>query len=140
MFPMTAEEINQKIKGSPVCDTNLISDGYHTFKELYDMRLALTVALFRKLEDMNRRSWESSHTSLRQYPYQHITWRSRQHSDGTMFEGMFIVGVYKTPGKMITFHYHDEHWNRFGLADVIEKAPEWDGHTDKDVIERLLAL
>lgn len=36
-----------------------ISDGYHTFQELYDMRLALTVALFKKEAHLAMRNFES---------------------------------------------------------------------------------
>lgn len=60
-----------------------------------------------------------------------------------MFDNMFIVGMggrMLSQPSMITFHYDNKHWNKFHFAEVIDKAPEWDGHTDKDVIERLLSL
>lgn len=41
------------------------------------------------------------------------------------------MGVY-------TYHYQNEHWDLFDIPEI-ETAPEWDGHTDKDV-ERLLNL
>lgn len=108
-----------------------VSDGYHTFQQLYDMRLALTIALFKSARRVERG-----------------VWRSRLHKDGTMFEGMFIVGItgwapVGTPGApagWITFHYHDEHWDKFDFCDTLDKAPEYDGHTDKEVIERLMKL
>lgn len=118
-----------------------ISDGYHTFQELYDMRLALTVALF---SEYNSTCSEGGNAGM--------VWRSKQHSDGTMFDGMFIVGIdwedsfhtqFNDPmikKAWVTFHYHDEHWDKFYFCRTLDKAPEWDGHTDKDVIERLLAL
>lgn len=113
-----------------------ISDGYHTFQELYDMRLALTVLAFKLLT----REWKQPISNI------NPVWKSKQHSDGTMFDGMFIVGAFgKQPfiggtKYMISFHYHDEHWDKFDFAETLDKAPEWDGHTDKDVIERLLSL
>lgn len=106
-----------------------ISDGYYTFQELYDMRLALTRGLFKKATDIA--FYERKDNPI---------WVSKQHSDGTMFDGMFIVGWTMWDGKMITFHYHLEHWEKFQFANWLDKAPEWDGHTDKDVIERLLTL
>lgn len=113
-----------------------VSDGYHTFQELYDMRLALTVAMLKPRA--NRIRFRDSFDE--KGVIEKIAWRSRQHSDGTMFDGMFIVGYGIQPGEFITFHYHDEHWDKFNFCEILDKAPEWDGHTDKDVIERLLSL
>lgn len=110
-----------------------ISDGYHTFQELYDMRLALTVALFKTIHDFDSMAVHEFGGVYRKL------YRSKQHSDGSMFEGMFIVGVIDDD-KQITFHYHDEYWDKFYFCEELNQAPEWDGHTDKDVIERLLNL
>lgn len=116
-----------------------ISDGYHTFQELYDMRLALTRSTFHAVDRMWHAQWRMTGAD-QQRPFKTPIWRSRQHSDGTMFDGMFIVGYAQANFLQITFHYHDEHWDKFDFAQTLEKAPEWDGHMDKDVIERLLAL
>lgn len=114
-----------------------ISDGYHTFKELYDMRLALTVALF-----------YSRYLLMREGLTSRGIWRSKLHKDGTMFENYFIVGMTANPfgnkegvtANYLSFHYHIDHWDKFHFCDTLDKAPEWDGHTEKDVIERLLGL
>lgn len=131
MTDMCTENINTFIEYAKADGNFLnakgVSDGYHTFQELYDMRLSLTVALFHQI-------YERFFMELGR------TWRSKQHSDGTMFKGMFIVGTTLQDGRQITFHYHNEHWDKFYFCEIEEKAPEWDGHTDKDVIERLLAL
>ena len=97
-----------------------ISDGYHTFNELYDHRAALTAALFKSLPS-------------------DTVYKSKKHHDGTMYDGMFIVGT-NLPGiGAISYHYDlDPWWDIFNIREV-ENAPEWDGHTPNDVIERLKA-
>lgn len=97
-------------------DTNNISDGYHTFGELYEHRHALFLAV------------------CRAYP----SWKSRLHDDGSDMPGWFIAGV-DTPEGMVTYHLPDEWWNRFNVQEL-GRAPEWDGHTSQDVIERLESL
>ena len=98
-----------------------ISDGYHTFDELYDHRMALTAALVNTNPD--------------------ICWKSWNHHDpenDPMFDGMFIVGI-ETPTGTATYHYDAEHWNKFRCKEV-ENAPMWDGHTPSDAMERILTL
>lgn len=105
------------IEPEPV--TGSTSDGYHTFDELYHHRAVLfsvIVAMFRG------RSWKSLH-----------------HHDGTMYDGMFIVGI-DTPAGPATYHYDVEpYWDMFP-CEVLDRAPEWDGHTPDDAIERIGTL
>jgi len=111
-----------------------ISDGYHTFEELYEFRAMLTISLFKKI------CWR---INFKDYPGgepEKMVWRSKLHSDSTMFDGMFIFGYGKEPGKQITFHYHLDKWDDCDFAETLDKAPEWDGHTPADVLERLKAL
>lgn len=99
-----------------------VSDGYHTFDELYDHR-AIEFAII-----------------CRAYP--HLSWKSMQHDDPDfpMYEGMFIVGI-ETPAGQATYHYDiNPWWNIFADVPEYERAPEYDGHTPNDVIERLKSL
>ena len=110
------QEINDRIKdlkekGISVKD---VSDGYHSFGDLYNHREVLTAALLNKLP---------------------FTWKSKVHEDGTMFDGMFIVGAC-TPYGHITYHYNLEHWGDFKVP-VIPHAPKFDGHSPDDVIKRI---
>lgn len=102
-----------------------VSDGYHTMDDLYDHRLALTVALFN--------TW---------YKYgvgdEVQVMKSKLHDDGTMFNNYFIV-VAATPRGNISYHYKLEHWDKFKIPEV-ERAPEWDGHDSKAVCARLMSL
>lgn len=117
-------------------DTTDISDGFHTFGELYEFRCALTNALFKQLffkaYELNRNNEFG--------PFINPIWKSRLHSDGTMFPGFFIIGYSTIPGQMITFHYPEEAWELFDYARVSDNAPEWDGHTSADVLERIKNL
>ena len=96
-----------------------ISDGFHTFNSLYHQRLILFAVLCNTFVD--------------------ISWKSKKHSDGKVpfGGGWFIVGI-DTPEGQYTYHYELKDWDLFKCKEL-EKAPVWDGHTDKDV-ERLLSL
>lgn len=92
------------------------SDGYHTFNELYHHRAVLFSVI---VENFAARAW-----------------KSKLHADGTMYEGMFIVGI-ETPDGQATYHYDVEpYWNLFQCKEV-DRAPEWDGHTPDQAIERI---
>lgn len=95
------------------------SDGYHTFNELYDHRAKLFSVIVR------------DHSEL--------CWKSKQHHDGTMYDGMFIVGI-NTPQGQASYHYDIEpYWDMFDCREM-ERAPEWDGHTPTEAIDRIAAL
>lgn len=104
-------------------------DGYHTFDELYDHRIALFIKLCQYLlmDDSN---------------YSGV-WRSKIHHDGSSFDGWFIMGIGgRTPEEcqQITYHLPNSRWDETDFAETLEKAPEWDGHTSDDVITRLKQL
>lgn len=104
-------------------DTNQISDGYHTFGELYEHRIALFMALCNYIAD------------------QHDTvWKSKFHSDGSAIEGWFIMGINIKKGKQISYHLPMDKWAECWMAKELDKAPEWDGHTSADVLERLKSI
>ena len=92
-----------------------VSDGDHTFKELYHHRAILTMALF------------NSHPNM--------CWKSRQHHDGTMYDGYFIVGI-DTPDGQATYHYDLSYWSMFHVREL-DRAPKFDGHTPDQAIERI---
>lgn len=92
------------------------SDGYHTFNELYHHRALLFSVI------------------VRNYP--ELCWKSKKHHAGDMYEGMFIVGI-NTPDGQASYHYDiDHHWDMFECEEL-EFAPEWDGHTPDQAIERI---
>lgn len=94
-----------------------ISDGSHTFEELYYHRMIL----FSIICNQNK----------------NLAWKSWKHDDGTMFDDYFIVGI-ETPAGSYSYHYHKDYWGMFNVKELT-LAPKWDGHTSKDVI-RLATL
>jgi hypothetical protein len=96
--------------------TGETSDGYHTFNELYHHRAVLFSVIVAN--------------------YFNRAWKSKKHHDGTMYNGMFIVGI-DTPDGQATYHYDVEpYWDMFKCR-VLDNAPEWDGHTPAQAIERI---
>ena len=71
--------------------------------------------------------------------YLDLSWKTKRHSDGEecFGGGWFLVGI-NTPEGPYTYHYELKNWDLFNCEEL-DRAPEWDGHTDKDV-ERLLSL
>lgn len=105
-------------------ETGQISDGYHTFDELYEHRHRLFLALCSALSALAT----------------HEVWRSRLHSDGTHLAGWFIAGIGTAPGHQITYHLPDRLWPETSWIRELERAPAFDGHTSDDVLGRLKAL
>lgn len=96
-----------------------LSDGYHTFNELYHHRAILFSVICNT--------------------YSGVAWKSKKHDDGSMFDGMFIVGL-ETPYGQVTYHYDTEpYWDIFKVQEL-EKAPKWDGHSADEAIERMERL
>lgn len=104
---------NQKKNGT-------LSDGFHTFNDLYYQRCIL----FATICNLNK----------------NIAWKSKKHSNGKKCfdsDNWFIVGI-DTPEGSYTYHYEIKYWNLFSVQEL-EKGKEWDGHTEKDVT-RLFSL
>lgn len=95
-----------------------LSDGYHSFNELYHHKAVLFALLCNQNQD--------------------IAWKSLLHSDPNdkMYDGMFIVGI-NTPEGQVTYHYDiDPYWQMFHVQELA-RAPKWDGHTATDAVNRL---
>lgn len=103
----------------PIENIGEISDGYHTFNDLYYQRLILFAALVNTFHE--------------------LSWKTKRHNDGKecFGGGWFLVGI-NTPEGPYTYHYEMKDWDLFKCKEI-DKSPKWDGHTDKDVT-RLLSL
>jgi hypothetical protein len=112
-----SKETFEKISERDGENKGQISDGYHTFDELYYHRMVL----FAVICNQNKGR----------------AWKSKFHHDGIMYEDYFIVGIETIEGHY-TYHYHMDHWNLFHVK-TLEYAPEWDGHKPENVT-RLLTL
>lgn len=89
-----------------------ISDGYHTFGDLYFHRMILSSIVFNAHKDK--------------------AWKSWKHEDGTMFEDDFIVGVTIEGVGDYSYHYNEEYWELFDVP-VVANAPRYDGHKPEDI-------
>lgn len=102
-------------------DMGEVSDGYHTFNQLYHQRAVLFATIVNQNKDK--------------------AWKSWKHEDGKFcFDKggeWFIVGV-DTPEENYTYHYEKKYWDMFDCEEL-ERAKHWDGHTEEDVT-RLLSL
>ena len=96
-----------------------LSDGFHTFRQLYYQRMMLFATIVKQNKDK--------------------AWKSWKHEDGEpcFGGGWFIVGI-DTPEGSYTYHYEEKDWELFDCVEL-PVAKHWDGHTEKDVT-RLLSL
>lgn len=119
-------------------DIGSVSDGYHTFDELYEHRVTLYIAFCRVIAsqaDVKLCSVDSVPYSVL-HPERSI-WRSKVHSNGSSFEGWFVLGIGRTYGNQITYHIPMKYWDDTEFADTLDKAPEYDGHSSQDVLQRI---
>lgn len=127
------ETINNEIqlaKKDPKFSAGAISDGYHTFDELYEHRIELFIALLAMIRAVEIASGKAPYT----------IWKSRKHSDGSEMEGWFIMGIGELPGTQISYHLPNRYWDDVHFVMERKMAPEWDGHTASDVIQRFRKL
>lgn len=88
-----------------------ISDGYHTFTELYEHRCTLFIALC--LMQPEKCAW-------------------KDHYDG------WPVLYLETPKGQVSYHVPDRLSGAFTPYIRQDQEYKWDGHTSADVLERLL--
>jgi len=98
-----------------------ISDGHHTFRELYKQRLILFC------------------TICNLFP--NLSWKSKKHFNNEtdpMFDGDFIAGI-NTPEGVASYHIKLEYWELFDIPEI-ERAPRYDYYSSEDVLKRILSL
>lgn len=128
-------------------NTGQISDGCHTFDELYEFRKVYNAALFNEWGSQNiltdikfseNGSFASGTTEVKYNV--HKSWK---HNDGEWCFGeekkWFIV-VAILPTGQISNHYKAADWHLFKIPEAEKALFPFDGHTPQDVLERLKAL
>lgn len=111
------EELNNILKA---LDKGNVSDGYHTFNELYRYRMLYNAGFFNELYSKGIK-----------------VVKSIRHSDGQLcFGGGWFIVVAILPTGQISNHYELEYFNFFHCEEA-ERAPEWDGHTPDVAADRL---
>lgn len=104
-------------------DTNIISDGYHTFYELYDFRKVFNAVLF---NEWARQGFYNIH-------------KSKKHFDGEdCFGGGWFIVIAELPTGQISNHYELKDWDLFDIPATEKAIVQFDGHTSKDVLDRLI--
>lgn len=104
-------------------DIGEMTDGYHSFNELYEYRLLYNAALF---NEFARQGLYKVH-------------KSKLHSDGEIPFGnpnWFIV-MAELPTGQISNHYEMKYWNLFKIPEQ-ERSNPYDGHSPVDVAERMM--
>lgn len=99
------------------CDAGDVSDGYHTFNELYEHRYLLFI-----------------HVAISQPG----AFKTRLNDKKEAWDGWFILGINTNRGQ-ISYHLPEKYWD---IADVqeVEFNMKYDGHNSGDVLERLMLL
>lgn len=119
---MTTDMINNTInanKHNPEVVTDDISDGFHTFGQLYFQRMMLFATLVNLFPE--------------------LSWKTKRHEDGEeCFGGGWFLVTIDTPSGAYGYHYRMEDWDYF-KCDELDKAKPWDGYTEENV-DRLFSL
>lgn len=101
-------------------DIDSVSDGYHTFSELYEYRMLYNAHA--------AHGWHAEGIPVV---------KSWHHSDGEpCFGGGWFIVVAILPTGQISNHYKSKYWGIFSIPEV-DLPPEYDGHTPQIVAERL---
>ena len=119
---MTDTELKRRkaiCEAAHVDEIDDVSDGFHTFRQLYYQRMMLFATIVKQNKDK--------------------AWKSLRHEDGELCfgGGWFIVGI-DTPKGSYTYHYENKYFDLFD-CEILDYGKHWDGHTEKDVT-RLLSL
>jgi hypothetical protein len=123
------EIINQLIKfgkdNIPEFKENELSDGWHTFDDLYEFRKLYNAALF---NEWAKTGMYEVHKSIR-------------HNDGELcFGGGWFIVVAILPSGQISNHYKMSEWDLFNITITDTALYPFDGHTANDVLKRLNAI
>lgn len=116
---------------TPLENIGSLSDGYHTFDELYEFRKMYNAVLFNE--------WGNPGFDILGVKYNvHKSWK---HYDGELaFGGGWFIVSAMLPTGLISNHYKAEDWDLFKVPEVDKALFEFDGHTGADVLERLKVL
>ena len=132
---------------TPLENIKSLSDGYHTFDELYEFRKMYNAVLFNEWateneeEKENRIAVNKKHGTLRQFYPKYDVHKSWRHNDGELcFGGGWFIVSAMLPTGLNSNHYKEEDWDLFKVPEVEKALYEFDGHTPQDVLVRLKSL
>jgi len=121
--------VNELIKWGkdnvPTFEENELSDGWHTFDDLYEFRKLYNAVLFNEWAASNK---YEVHKSIR-------------HNDGELcFDGGWFIVVAILPSGQISNHYKMDEWDLFRIPAKDKALYPFDGHTPQMVMNRLFKL
>jgi len=106
-------------------ETDKVSDGYHSFEELYEFRKVYNAVLFNEWTEQGK----------------YFVHKSKKHDDGELcFGGEWFIVVAMLPSGLISNHYHIKDFDLFKIPETEKCLFEFDGHTSNDVLQRLKSL
>ena len=125
-----------------------VSDGFHSFNELYNFRKVYNALLFNewgsqinKISEFHKDKNGRVHEVIISKKPKYDVHKSIRHHDGELcFGGGWFVVVAVLPSGQITNHYEMKDWGLFKIPEVEKAKYEFDGHTSQDSIERMLNL
>jgi hypothetical protein len=101
-------------------DVGSVSDGFHTFDELYRYRMLY-------------HAWACRAWTEAGYPVV----KSHRHSNGELcFGGGWFIVTAQLPTGQVSNHYEDRYWELFTVPST-RLAPGWDGHTPTTAADRI---
>jgi hypothetical protein len=103
--------------------TDCISDGYHTFGELYEFRKVYNALLFNEWAKQGK----------------YYVHKSMKHNDGEKcFDSdVWFIVCAMLPSGLVSNHYHVLDWDLFQVPVTDKALFSFDGHTSTDVLDRL---
>lgn len=113
-YRFNTETVNNVVSKLP--NKGGISDGYHTFDELYEHRVLLFIALCNLMPD-------NCH-------------KTRKNFKREEWEGWFILVLHHPIAGQISYHIPNKYWDGVRCKEV-EWNHTFDGHNSNDVLERL---
>lgn len=137
----TLIEYNQSI--NPDFKKNDISDGYHTFNELYEFRKAYNAALFNEWANTKVETGNilTSYPPQIEYKIKYNVHKSWKHEDGELcFGGGWFIVSAMLPTGLISNHYEAKDWDLFKVPEVEKALFKYDEYTAQDVLQRLKDL
>lgn len=107
------------------CNIGKVSDGYHTFDELYEFRKLYNALLFNEWAMAGKFNVHKS---------------KRHHAGDECFGGGWFIVVAILPTGQITNHYAMDDWDLFQIPETPKALYEYDGHTQQDTLLRMRFL
>lgn len=123
IMPISITVLNELIKN---LDFNeYISDGYHSFQELYLYRMLYNALLVNEYAKNDT--------------YQ--VYKTKRHNDGEeCFGGDWFLVVIRTPYGVIDNHYELKYWDLFHCKEIEKEPYPFDGHSPADVARHMEEL